>query len=257
MYQKSQSYDVQFLRYGVRQTEFFVILGHFLLFQPLWQPRKSKFWKTEKITWKYYHFAHVYHKWQSYDKWFLRHEAWWVGRSFCHFELFFCHFTPLTTRKIKILKKLKSGWRYYQFTHVYHTWQSNNVWFLRYWVWQTDFFLILDHFLPFWPPNNPKYQNFEKIKKTPGNIIILQMCTLNDNHMMYGFWDMECDRQNFFSFWAVFFPFYPSNNPKYQNFEKMKKHSGDITILHMCTLDMKSDGQNFLSFWTIFAYLSP
>ena len=98
----------------------------------------------------------------------------------------------------------------------------------------------------------------KKIKKTPGNIIILQMCTLNDNHMMYGFWDMEgCDRQNFFSFWAVFFPFYPSNNSKYQNFEKMKKHSGDITILHMCTLDMRSDGQNFLSFWTVFAYLSP
>ena len=29
VYQKSQSYDVQFLRYGARQTELFVILGHF------------------------------------------------------------------------------------------------------------------------------------------------------------------------------------------------------------------------------------
>ena len=36
------------------------------------------------------------------------------------------------------------------------------------------------------PPNNPKNQNFEKMKKTPGDIIILQMRTLNDNHMMYG-----------------------------------------------------------------------
>ena len=41
------------------------------------------------------------------------------------------------------------------------------------------------------PPNNPKNQNFEKMKKTAGDIIILQMRTLNDNHMMYGTWDME------------------------------------------------------------------
>ena len=46
-------------------------------------------------------------------------------------------------------------------------------------------FAILDHFLPFYPANNPKNQNREKIKKTPGDII-LQMCTINDNHMMYG-----------------------------------------------------------------------
>ena len=32
MYQKLRSYDVCFLRYRVQQTEFFVILGHFLLF---------------------------------------------------------------------------------------------------------------------------------------------------------------------------------------------------------------------------------
>ena len=32
VYQKSQSHDVWFLRYGVRQTEIFVILGHVLSF---------------------------------------------------------------------------------------------------------------------------------------------------------------------------------------------------------------------------------
>ena len=47
-------------------------------------------------------------------------------------------------------------------------------------------------FLSFWtvfallPPNNPKNQNFEKMKKTPRDIIILHMFTINDNHMMYG-----------------------------------------------------------------------
>ena len=36
------------------------------------------------------------------------------------------------------------------------------------------------------PPNNPQNQNFENMKKIPTDIIILHMCTINDNHMMYG-----------------------------------------------------------------------
>ena len=66
-------------------------------------------------------------------------------------------------------------------------------------------FVILERFLPFYPPNNPKNQNFEKkTKKFPEDIIILHRCTINDNHMMYGSWDIECDGQNFLSFWTVF-----------------------------------------------------
>ena len=34
---------------------------------------------------------------------------------------------------------------------------------------------------------------------------------------------------------GLFLPFYPSNNLKNQNFEKMKKTPGDNIILHMCT----------------------
>ena len=50
-----------------------------------------------------------------------------------------------------------------------------------------DFFVILDLFLPFYPPNNLKNQNFENLKKTTRDTIILHMCsTVNDNHMMYG-----------------------------------------------------------------------
>ena len=33
------------------------------------------------------------------------------------------------------------------------------------------------------------------MKKTPGDIIILHMCTKNYNEMMYGSWDMVCDTQ--------------------------------------------------------------
>ena len=61
------------------------------------------------------------------------------------------------------------------------------------------FRLILDHFLPFYP-TNPENQNFEKKKQTPEGIIILHMCTINGNHMMYDSWNMKHDRQNFSSF---------------------------------------------------------
>ena len=47
---------------------------------------------------------------------------------------------------------------------------------------------IFSHFGPFFallPPNNPENQNFEKMKKMPGDIIISHKCSINDNHMMY------------------------------------------------------------------------
>ena len=39
---------------------------------------------------------------------------------------------------------------------------------------------------PLPPPNNQKNQNFDKMKKQPGDIISLYMYTIKDNHMMYG-----------------------------------------------------------------------
>ena len=107
-----------------------VILGHFLPFYPLQTPKikvlkierfywytqiispntplwatKSKFLKNEKNTWRYYHFTNVFHKWQSYDVWFVRYG---VQRTEC-FVIFdrFLHFYKKTIWKIKILKKWK------------------------------------------------------------------------------------------------------------------------------------------------------
>ena len=72
----------------------------------LWKTDKSDFWKTEKIYWRSHHFTHVYQKAQSYEVQFLRYE---VRRLFCHFGPFFALLTPspLTTQKIKVLKKWK------------------------------------------------------------------------------------------------------------------------------------------------------
>ena len=80
-------------------------------------------------------------------------------------------------------------------------------------VQRAEFFSHFGPFLPFYHPNDPKIQSFEKTKNRPGDII-LHMCTINKNHMMYVSGDMECDRQNFLSFWTSFCLFYPHNNPK-------------------------------------------
>ena len=58
--------------------------------------------------------------------------------------------------------------------------------FLKYKVRLTEIFVILDHFLHFPPPMDSENQNFEKMKKLSEDIIILQLCTINDSHMMYG-----------------------------------------------------------------------
>ena len=90
-------------------------------------------------------------------------------------------------------------------------------------------------FCSFSPPMDPENQNFEKMKKKLEDVIILQMFTINHSHMIYGFSDIESNRQNFFVILDHFLPFNPSNNPKNPNFEKLKTAPGDIIILHNCT----------------------
>ena len=100
------------------------------------------------------------------------------------------------------------------------------------------------------------------MKKTPEDIIILQMYTINNSHIMYHSWDMECSRQNCFVTLKRFFPFHPLTTQKIKILKKMKKTLGDITIFHRCNIndshiiygswDTKCKRQNFLSFWTIF-----
>ena len=93
---------------------------------------------------------------------------------------------------------------------------------------QAEFFVILDRFLPFYPPMDPENQNFEKMKKPPEDMIILHMCMVPEICSA-----MDRCFSHFEPFFSLFFP----NNPKNQNFEKMaKKTPGDIINLHMCTI---------------------
>ena len=138
MYQKSQSYDVQCWKYGLRST-FFVILGYFLPFYPppphsLLMIPKIKILKKKKekkmpgdIILLY---IHVYHKYRSYDIWFLKYKL--QQKIFLSFWAIFCAFSPLATQKIKNLKLKKTPGDTIILTHLHHKWQSFDGWFLRY-----------------------------------------------------------------------------------------------------------------------------
>ena len=161
-------------------------------------------------------------------------------------------------QKIRILKKQKC-WRYH-FTHLHQNPQSYEVWFLRYGVRQTEFFVILGHFLPFYPLttwtikilknwNNhlemssfytcvPKitiiwcmlpeiwsvtdiifvifgpftHNRIQKLKfgknvtKCLEILYYLHMCIMNEDPVMYSFWDIRHNGQSFChfgEFWAL------------------------------------------------------
>ena len=165
VYQKPQLYEVQFLRYRVRQF-FFVILGHFLPFTPLPSPNNPGNQNFEKMKKAFGDVIILNLCSKKHDQMMYGYSGMECNRDiFCHFRPFFS-FTPLLTLKIKIWKKYKSTWRYYPFTHAHRRSRSYDVLFLRYKVQRTKFFVILDHFLFFDPPNNPKNENFVKIKKS-------------------------------------------------------------------------------------------
>ena len=114
--------------------------------------------------------------------------------------------------------------------------QSYDIWLFRYGVQQTKLFITFDRFLLFYPRNNPKNQNFEKLKKAPGDIIILHKCIKNQDHMLSCSLDMARNGFNFhFFILGYFLPFYHSNSPKSQNLEKVKKTPRDIIILKKYT----------------------
>ena len=114
----------------------------------------------------------------------------------------------------------KNAWRYH-FTLVYHKLKS---WCIVSEIWSTAD-RICSHFGSFFallPPKQPENQNFEKMKKIQGDIIISHTCAINESHMIYGSWDMEHNRQIFFLFWTIFYPFLPQQ-PRKSKFWKNEK----------------------------------
>ena len=55
---------------------------------------------------------------------------------------------------------------------------------------------------------------------------------------MYGFWDTEHDRQNFFAIFDHFLHFYPLTTQKTKILKNWKIKPGDIIISRMCSKNM-------------------
>ena len=86
---------------------------------------------------------------------------------------------------------------------------------MLYWYWdmvcnRCNYFSFLAIFCNFTPLTAQKIKISKKWKKTPGDIIILHMCTKHYDEMMYSSWGMVRDRCNcYFPFLTVFCPFTP------------------------------------------------
>ena len=99
--------------------------------------------------------------------------------------------------------------------------------------------------------------------KIDGDIIILHMCTKNQNNMRYSSWDTEWD-----IIFGNFRPFFALSASKMKISKKMRKKLVDINILHKCmrdhdhklycSWDMVHDTWNcYFSFWVSFLPFYP
>ena len=106
---------------------------------------------------------------------------------------------------------------------------------------QTKFFSFWNIFFPFTPlpPLIQKIKILKKWRKKKQNLtdfIILHKLTINYNHMIYGSWDINCNRQIFFVILGHFLPFYPPPLPPFPpNSLKNEKETWRYIILHKCT----------------------
>ena len=90
-------------------------------------------------------YIHVYHKWRSYDIWFLKRKV----RPTEIFDIL-GHFLPFDKLENQNFNIEKHTWKYHYFTHLQHKWQSYDAWFLKYWEWP-NLFVILARFLALLP----------------------------------------------------------------------------------------------------------
>ena len=117
-------------------------------------------------------------------------------------------------------------------------------------------------------PNNPKNQNFEKLKKKSEYIIISHKCTRNHNHMLYCSLDMARNGCNcYILFWASFYPFTFLTAQK----SKFRKNGESVWRYHHFTINQKSWSYtilflrygawrnycNYFSFWATFYPFTP
>ena len=141
----------------------------------------------------------------------------------------FLPFYPLTTQKIKILKKAPGD---IIILHMCSINDNHVIMVPQTWSTTDRIFCHFGLFFVLLPPNNSKNQNFTEIKKAPGDIIIFHMCSINDNHVIM-FPQTWSTTDRIFCHFGPFFVLLPPNNQKNQNFAKMKKRPADYHFTHV------------------------
>ena len=134
-------------------------------------------WKTKNSKKKCLHNCTKNHDHILYCPWDMARD-----RCNCYFSFWaiFCPLTPLTAQKIKISKKWKKHLEISSFNTsapkiMIICYTDPEIWCVTHEI----VFFILDYFLPFYHPNSSKNQDFSKMKKAPGDFIMLHMCTKN------------------------------------------------------------------------------
>ena len=138
------------------QHTFFCHFGSFFALLPHYWPQKLE---TEKNKRRYF----LFHRCTTNkDSWNIRCKIIWcmLSEIWSSTGKIFSHFGPFFALLLKNQNFEKTAWRYHQLTLVYHKWQSYDVWFLRYKVQQTEFFV--DYNLPFMTPPSEKNKSLEK-----------------------------------------------------------------------------------------------
>ena len=105
--------------------------------------------------------------------------------------------------------------------------QKNTIiWCMLTQIWHACANIFFCHFRPYFallPHYWPQTLDFGKNVKKHGDIILLHMCTINQDHMIHGSWDMKFNRHNFFVILDKFLPFCPANTLKNENIKNEKK----------------------------------
>ena len=115
-------------------------------------------------------------------------------------------------KKSEFRKNEKSTRRCHRFKLVQQKTQSNDICLLRV---QSATDPVFCHFGPifallpqYWP------------QKLPADTILLHMCAINQDHIMYGSWDIKYKGQSFLSFCAIFCPLSLLTTPKIKILKK-------------------------------------
>ena len=118
--------------------------------------------------------------------------------------------------------------------HVYQKSCSYNVCFLRYGCDRHIFWSFWAISCSFTPLLTPKIKiKIINVKKPPGDIILFHICTKNEDHRMYGSWDIRRNRPSFLSFWAIFCPLTLLTTQKIKILRKWKMYL-EILSFYTC-----------------------